>query len=96
MSKRKCNAGHRLRQLKISHQQFKQSLSDRLMVFDDQLYNQQQAYVFYSRSLLSLAQEEEEPNLWMIGALVLERRLRQESENLTQQLQAIRQFVKRH
>jgi len=96
MAKRKSKAGCRLRQLKSTHQQFRQSLSDQLMIFDDQLYNQQQAYVFYSRSLLSLAQEEEEPSLWMIGALVLERRLRQESENLTQQLQAIRQFVKRH
>ena len=96
MSKRKCNAAVQLRQLKISHQQFKRSLDEQLMAFNDQLYNQQQAYIFYSRSILALAQEEEEPELWGIGALVAERRLRQAAEQLTQQLQEIRQFAKLH
>ncbi|ODS22423.1 hypothetical protein AB835_14245 [Candidatus Endobugula sertula] len=96
MSKQKCNSAARLRQLKSAHQQFRQSLNERLMAFDDLLYNQQQAYTFYSRAMLALAQEEEEPSLWVIGALVFDRRLRQESENLTHQLQEIRQFAKLH
>jgi len=52
--------------------------------------------LFYSRALLTLSQEDSEPDPWIIGASVIEQRLHIESEHLIDQLQVIRQFAKQH
>ncbi|MFT5419725.1 MAG: hypothetical protein ACI9D5_000466 [Candidatus Endobugula sp.] len=55
-----------------------------------------QMFQFYARAMLALAQEGDEVDLWMIGALVIERQLRAESDRLTDQFQAILQWIKHY
>jgi len=90
MSKRKTSQLHRL---KISHKKFKRALSSRLITLEEQLYNQFQGQQFYSRAVLALAQEGDEVDMWVIGALVFERQLRAEAKVLTQQLSIIRTSI---
>jgi len=92
MGKRNTKAGRRLRQLKSSHRRFKQRLSSELIQLEELVYNQCQAYQFLARSVLALAEAEEEPDVWIIGALVSERQLRQQTTQLTEQIQHTRQW----
>lgn len=93
MSKRKAP---QLYQLKASHKRFKRAISSRLITLEERLYNQFQGQQFYSRAMLALAQEGDEADIWIIGALVFERQLRAEAEELTQQLSTIHASINQY
>lgn len=90
---RKRRIASQLQRLRMSHEQFKHTASTQLATFEEQLYNQFQSQQFYSHAVLALAQEGDEVDLWIIGALVFERQLRTESEALMQQLNVIRTSI---
>ena len=68
----------------------KQATGSQLVALGDELDNLLQAQLFYHEAMLALMDAGDDPEHWLIGAILAKRWLRESGENLRQQLRAIR------
>ena len=95
MAKRKCNAGRRLRQLQLIHQQLKSDLHDKLPNLEDKLYNLTASYQFYDCAIRHMTEPDhlEESEEWHFGLFLHQQYLQQQVEQVMEELLKIKQLV---
>ena len=95
MSKRKSKAVSHLHQLKRSHHGFKQTLNNRLMVFDDQLHNLLASYRFYDCAIRHMTEPDhlEESDDWHFGLFLHQQYLQQQADKVMEELVSIKRLA---
>ena len=95
MTKRNSTLGLRLRKTIKSHQQFKQSLNERLMVFDDQLHNLLASYRFYDCAIRHMTEPDhlEESDDWHFVLFLHQQYLQQQADKVMEELVSIKRLA---
>jgi hypothetical protein len=95
MSKRKCNAASRLRQLESTHQELKRTLSDKLPTLEDQLYNLTASYRFYDCAIRHMTEPDhlEESDDWHFGLFLYQQYLQQQADKVMEGLINIKRLA---
>jgi|GEM_PF-5157745 len=89
MAKRKSKASNPQQQFNCDNNHLRAKLTQ----LDDDLYNLLQSHLFYQQSMIALAENEVEPDYWLIGALTTHRWLRQQGDGLISKLTTIKQSL---
>jgi len=95
MTKRNTKAASHLHKLKKSHHGFKQTLNDRLMVFDDQLHNLLASYRFYDCAIRHMTEPDhlEESDDCHFGLFLHQQYLQQQADKVMEELVSIKRLV---
>lgn len=95
MSKRKCNAGRRLRQLQSIHQQLKRELHDKLPNLEDKLYNLTASYRFYDCAIRHMTEPDylEDSSDWHFGLFLHQQYLQQQTEQVMEEMVNLKQLI---